>query len=89
MGKIHGIPSQWEPGQFSSDTERNPKEQVNAILLRRGKQLEEKRPEVVKKEKGAEEVPVQDEVITEKPRVTKIIDSKETQNVPFPNQLKK
>lgn len=36
MGQIHGMLSQRHPGQFSSETESNLKEYVNAILLRSG-----------------------------------------------------
>src|SRR3954469_19937024 len=67
MGQIHGMLSQRQTGQFPSDTERNPKEQVNAILLRSGKQVEEKLPDVVEneKEKKADEVESHEEVVVQ------------------------
>src|SRR3954471_17130151 len=91
MGQIHGMLSQRQPGQFPSDTERNPKEQVNAILLRSGKQLEEKLPEVVENEKAkeADEVETPEEVVVQEPPVMKKVDPKEIRNLSFPNQLKR
>src|SRR3954469_18552535 len=67
VGQIHGILSQRQPGHFPSDTERNPKEQVNVISLRSGRQLEERSPEIVSKEMEDEEVPVKNEVVIEEP----------------------
>src|SRR3954465_7350607 len=51
VGQIHGLLSQRQSGKFPSDTEKNPHEQVNAISLRSGRQLEERSPEVVINEK--------------------------------------
>src|SRR2546430_13886129 len=91
MGQIHGMLSQRQPGQFPSDTERNPKEQVNAILLRSGKQLEEKLPEVEEKEKEKEtdEDEAPEEVVVQTPPVMKKLTSKEICDIPFPNRLKR
>src|SRR5436190_2026372 len=88
MRQIHGMLSQRQPGQFPSDTERNPKEQVNMISLRSGRQLEERSPEVVMKEKEDEEVPENNEYVDEEPSIITKRDFKETQ-VPFSNRLKK
>src|SRR5256886_7154548 len=91
MGQIHGMLSQRQPGQFPSDTERNPKEQVNAILLRSGKQLEEKLPEVEEKEKEkeADEEEAPDEVVVQAPDVMKKLSPKEIRDIPFPHRLKR
>ncbi|XP_031288154.1 uncharacterized protein LOC116146838 [Pistacia vera] len=43
MGKIHSILAGRVQGMFSSDIEKNPKEQLNAIMLRSGKDLKESR----------------------------------------------
>src|SRR4051812_13075589 len=88
MGQIHGMLSQRQPGQFPSDTERNPKEQVNMISLRSGRQLEERSPKVVMKEKEDEEVPENNEDSIEEPSMIMKRDFKETQ-VPFPSRLRK
>src|SRR3954471_15949783 len=80
--------SQRQPGHFPSDTERNPKEQVNMISLRSGRQLEERSPKVVIEEKEDEEVPENNEDLIEEPRMITKRDFKETQ-VPFPSRLKK
>src|SRR5436190_4430344 len=88
VGQIHGMLSQRQPGHFPSDTERNPKEQVNMISLRSGRKLEERSPEVVMKEKEDEEVPENNEYVNEEPSMITKPDFKETQ-VPFPNRLKK
>src|SRR4051812_20898866 len=91
MGQIHGMLSQRQPGQFPSDTERNPKEQVNAILLRSGKQLEEKLSEVEEKEKEkeADEDEAPEEVVIQTPQVMKKLSSKEILDIPFPHRLKR
>src|SRR3954466_15982374 len=93
MGQIHGMLSQRQHGQFPSDTERNPKEQVDAILLRSGQQLEEKLPEVEaaekENEKDADERETPEEVVVQEPPVVKKLNSKEIRNLPFPNRLKK
>src|SRR3954467_10015239 len=78
VGQIHGMLSQRQPGHFPSDTERNPKEQVNMISLRSGRQLEEKSSEVVIKEKEGEEVPENNEVVIEEPSMITKSDFKET-----------
>src|SRR5436190_11685404 len=88
VGQIHGMLSQRQPGHFPSDTERNPKEQVNMISLRSGRQLEERSPEVVMKEKEDEEVPENNEDSIEKPSMIAKHDFKETQ-VPFSSRLRK
>src|SRR5436190_745653 len=88
MRQIHGMLSQRQPGQFPSNTERNPKEQVNMISLRSGRQLEERSPEVVMKEKEDEEVPENNEYVDEEPSIITKRDFKETQ-VPFPSRLRK
>ena len=78
VGQIYGILSQRQAGHFPSDTERNPKEQVNMISLRSGRQLEERSPEVVSKEKEDEEVPENNEVLNEEPSMISKLDFKET-----------
>src|SRR3954462_13545036 len=89
MGQIHGMLSQRQPGQFPSDTERNPKEQVNAILLRSGKQLEEKLPEVEEKEKEKKVVEdeAHEEVVVQAPEVMKKSSPEEIRAIPFPHRL--
>src|SRR3954464_6294767 len=49
IGQIHNILSNRTQGTFPSDTEKNPKEQVNAVTLRSGKQLQEPQPKVTEK----------------------------------------
>src|SRR3954466_16239402 len=67
VGQIHGMLSQRQPGHFPSDTERNPKEQVNMISLRSGRQVEERSPKVVIDEKEDEAVPENNEDLIEEP----------------------
>ncbi|XP_031283882.1 uncharacterized protein LOC116142592 [Pistacia vera] len=43
MGQIHSILARRVQGMFSSDIKKNPKEQLNAIMLRSGKELKESR----------------------------------------------
>ena len=43
IGQIHNILAGRVQGMFSSDIEKNPKEQLNAIMLRSGKELQESR----------------------------------------------
>lgn len=50
MAQIHSLLSQRLLGLLPSDTKQNPKEQVNAVSLRSGKQLEERRQEVGEKD---------------------------------------
>ena len=46
MGQIANLLSSRPQGSLSSNTETNPKEQTNAIMLRNGRQLEDPPKEV-------------------------------------------
>src|SRR2546430_16345820 len=40
VGQIYGMLSQRQQGKFPSDTEKNPREHVNAVILRSGTKYE-------------------------------------------------
>src|SRR5438270_10881853 len=70
LGQLHNAISQRHQGAFPSDTEKNPREQANAVTLRSGTKYEgptQKEPEVeaekvVRKDKNfVEEVDHEDE----------------------------
>src|SRR5436189_1206346 len=82
--QIHGLLSQRQLGHFPSDTEKNPREHVNAVILRSGTTYEG--PQVNLKED--EEVLENNECVDEEPSIITKHDFKKTQ-VPFPNRLKK
>src|SRR5436190_8324865 len=88
IGQIHNILSNRTQGTFPSDTEKNPKEQVNAVTLRSGKQLEEPQPKPT--EKRSEESHVE-EIIKEKEpdEPKKIEQNKYEDRLPYPNRLKR
>ncbi|KAH9686774.1 hypothetical protein KPL70_014506 [Citrus sinensis] len=92
MGQIANLLSSKRQGSLPSNTETNPKEQVNAIILRSGKQLED----LPKEAKKVDEKQVEDTT-----KVSKAISSKIPQPkpaapvkayvppIPFPQRLRK
>src|SRR4051812_21374462 len=50
IGQLHNILANRVQGTLPSDTEKNPKEQVNAVTLRSGKQLQEPQPKEAERE---------------------------------------
>src|SRR3954467_841630 len=54
VGQIHGLLSQRQPGKLPSDTEKNPREHVNAVILRSGTTYEGQ--QVLINEKEDEEI---------------------------------
>src|SRR5438270_5067807 len=88
IGQIHNILSNRTQGSFPSDTEKNPKEQVNAVTLRSGKQLQEPQPKVA--EKRNEESHAEEIVKEKEPNEPKKIEqNKYEDRLPYPNRLKK
>src|SRR5438270_5577707 len=63
VGQIHGMLSQRQPGKLPSDTEKNPRVHVNAVILRSGTTYEG--PQVNLKED--EEAPENNEDLIEEP----------------------
>src|SRR3954467_3684079 len=69
IGQLHNILANRSQGTLPSDTEKNPKEQVNAVTLRSGKQLQEQQPKKAEKrreESHAKEVTKEDKPIEPK-----------------------
>src|SRR5438270_9075289 len=98
VGQIHSLLSQRQPGKLPSDTEKNPREHVNAVTLRSGTTYEGQ--QVVINEKEDEAVPenkdtydeVDDEV--ERAKEKERVDQRVKEYVakynrpPFPSRLK-
>src|SRR3954466_13880970 len=55
VGQIHGMLSQRQPGKLPSDTEKNPREHVNAVILRSGTKYEGPQVNLKKDEREIEE----------------------------------
>src|SRR3954466_2875947 len=55
VGQIHGLLSQRQPGKLPSDTEKNPHEHVNAVILRSGTTYEGPKVNLKVDEKEIEE----------------------------------
>ena len=88
IGQIHNILSNRTQGTFPSDTEKNPKEQVNAVTLRSGKQLQEPQPKVA--EKRSEESHAEEVIKEKEPNEPKKIEqNKYEDRLPYPNRLKR
>src|SRR5256886_11866894 len=88
IGQIHNILSNRTQGPFPSDTEKNPKEQVNAVTLRSEKQLQEPQPKVA--EKRSEENHAEEEIKEKEPNEPKKIEqNKYEDRLPYPNRLKR
>src|SRR3954468_19087124 len=88
IGQIHNILSNRTQGTFPSDTEKNPKEQVNAVTLRSGKQLQEPQPKPT--EKRSEESHVEEIIKEKEPNEPKKIEqNKYEDRLPYPNRLKR
>src|SRR3954462_10673608 len=86
--QIHNILSNRTQGTFPSDTEKNPKEQVNAVTLRSGKQLQEPQPKVA--EKRSEESHAEEIIKEKEPNEPKKIEqNKYEDRLPYPNRLKR
>src|SRR5438270_4019682 len=88
IGQLHNILVNRTQGTLPSDTEKNTKEQVNAVTLRSGKQLQDPQPKEAEKrseESHAEEVTKEEEPIEAK----KIGQNKYEDRLPYPNRLKK
>src|SRR3954462_4400962 len=58
MGQIHNLLSNRPQGAFPSDTEKNPREQVNAITLRSGKTYEEPQASASREAAKEPEIPL-------------------------------
>src|SRR3954464_12690982 len=98
VGQIHSLLSQRQPGKLPSDTEKNPREHVNAVTLRSGTTYEGQ--QVVVNEKKDEAVPEnndeQEEVDNEVERAKEKerVDQRVKEYVakynrpPFPSRLK-
>ena len=70
MGQLANNLSRRPQGGLPSNTEKNPKEEVNAVTLRSGKELEEEENEPRKVDKGkkvVEETPKEDDTESSKP----------------------
>src|SRR2546430_12173605 len=88
IGQIHNILSNRTQGTFPSDTEKNPKEQVNAVTLRSGKQLQE--PQLKVTEKRSEESHAEEIIKEKEPNEPKKIEqNKYEDRLPYPNRLKR
>src|SRR4051812_15727306 len=88
IGQIHNILSNRTQGTFPSDTEKNPKEQVNAVTLRSGRQLQEPQPKVA--EKRSEESHAEEVIKEKEPNEPKKIEqNKYEDRLPYPNRLKR
>src|SRR5438270_8270676 len=97
VGQIHGLLSQRQPGKLPSDTEKNPREHVNAVILRSGTTYEGPKVNLKVDEKEIEEnkdtyEEVDDEVerAKEKERVDQRVKeyAAKYDRLPFPNRLK-
>ena len=92
VGQIANLLSSKQQGSLPSNTEMNPREQVNAIVLGSGKQLDEPRKEAKK---------VDEEQVEDTTKVSKATSSEITQPkpatpvkayvppIPFPQRLRK
>ena len=98
VGQIHGMLSQHQPGKLPSDTEKNPREHVNAVILRsgtryEGPQVNMKADEKEIEENNDEQEEVDDEVerAKEKERVDQRVKEyiAKYDRPPFPNRLNK
>src|SRR4051812_31520999 len=63
IGQLHNILANRTQGTLPSDTEKNPKEQINAVTLRSGRQLQEPQPK--KAEKRREKIHEEEKGSTE------------------------
>src|SRR4051812_23927307 len=97
VGQIHGLLSQRQPGKLPSDTEKNPREHVNAVILRSGTTYEGPKVNLKVDEKEIEEnkdtyEEVDDEVerAKEKERVDQRVKeyAAKYDRPPFPSRLK-
>ena len=88
VGQLANNLSRRPQGGLPSNTEKNPREEVNAVILRNGKELEEVEKEPRKVEKGkkvVEETPKEDDIESSKPAPeVKAYKPK----VPFPTRFK-
>src|SRR4051812_12150965 len=94
IGQLHNILANRTQGTLPGDTEKNSKEQVNAVTLRNGKQLQEPQPkEAEKRVEGnhekekiiAEEVTKEEKPVEPKKKEK----NKYEDHLPYPNRLKK
>ncbi|XP_052290908.1 uncharacterized protein LOC107175740 [Citrus sinensis] len=92
MGQIANLLSSIPQGSLPSNTETNPKEQVNAIILQSGKQLED----LPKEEKKVDEKQVEDTTKVSKATSSEIPQPKPAAPIkayappiPFPQRLRK
>src|SRR4051812_39865896 len=97
VGQIHGMLSQRQPGKLLSDTEKNPREHVNAVILRSGTQyegpqvnLKADEKEIDENKDTQEEVDDDVERAKEKKRVDQRVKeyAAKYDRLPFPNRLK-
>ncbi|XP_031272704.1 uncharacterized protein LOC116131196 [Pistacia vera] len=70
IGQIHNILAGRVQGTLPSDTKKNPKERVNAVILRSGKELKEVRKEEETKEKLEEE---KEDILEQMPKYAKFL----------------
>ena len=97
MGQIVNMLNSRQPGTLPSDTERNPREHVNAIALRSGKELND--PPVKKNNDAEKKAPEEDQKVeAQKPKEDEVIPgrisfpdnpSPYVPPVPYPQRLAK
>src|SRR4051812_23907000 len=97
VGQIHGMLSQRQPEKLPNDTEQNPREHVNAMILRSGTKYEGPQVNSKKDEREIEEnmdtyeeIDNEVERAKEKERVDQRVKEYATKydRLPFPNRLK-
>ncbi|XP_027337191.1 uncharacterized protein LOC113850866 [Abrus precatorius] len=84
LGQISRLLLERPQGSLPSNTETNPREQVNAITLRSGRTLQEKGKQETKKDAVEEEDKCQEETVEKPPVVKEFIPP-----LPYPARLKK
>ncbi|XP_027347997.1 uncharacterized protein LOC113859415 [Abrus precatorius] len=84
LGQISRLLSERPQGSLPSNTETNPREQVNAVTLRSGRTLQEKGKQETEKDAVEEKDKCQEETVEKPPVVKEFIPP-----LPYPARLKK